>query len=69
MLTQQRTMSLIPSLKVVNNGSAITWPASVDWAAATAPTLSASPLVDYFVFTTNDGGTTWYGFTAGQAMA
>lgn len=57
------------TLKVVNDGSAITWPASVDWAAATAPTLSASPLVDYFVFTTNDGGTTWYGFTAGQAMA
>lgn len=57
------------TLKVTNDGSAITWPASVDWAAATAPTLSASPLVDYFVFTTNDGGTTWYGFTAGQAMA
>lgn len=57
------------TLKVVNDGNAITWPASVDWAAATAPTLSASPLVDYFVFTTNDGGTTWYGFTAGQAMA
>jgi hypothetical protein len=24
--------------------------------------------VDYFVFTTNDGGTTWYGFVAGQDL-
>ena len=57
------------TLKVVNNGSAITWPASVDWPAATAPTLSASGATDVFVFYTHDGGTTWYGFTAGQAMA
>jgi len=57
------------TLKVVNDGNAITWPASVDWPAATAPTLSASGETDYFVFLTHDGGTTWYGFTAGQAMA
>ena len=57
------------TLKVVNDGNAITWPASVDWPAATAPTLSASGATDYFVFMTHDGGTTWYGFTAGQAMA
>jgi hypothetical protein len=57
------------TLKVTNDGSAITWPASVDWAAATAPTLSASPLIDIFVFMTSDNGTIWYGFTAGQAMA
>jgi hypothetical protein len=57
------------TLKVVNDGNAITWPASVDWPAATAPTLSASGATDYFVFITHDGGTTWYGFTAGQAMA
>ena len=57
------------TLKVVNNGSAITWPASVDWPAATAPTLSASGATDVFVFYTHDGGTTWYGFTAGQGMA
>ena len=57
------------TLKVVSNGSAITWPTSVDWPAATAPTLSASGETDYFVFLTHDGGTTWYGFTAGQAMA
>ncbi len=62
------------SLKVVQDASAsgftLTWPGAVDWAAATAPTLTATAsAVDYFVFTTNDGGTTWYGFTAAQAMA
>jgi len=65
------TSGLVSSftLKVVNNGSAITWPASVDWPGGTAPTLSASGATDVFVFFTHDGGTTWYGFTAGQAMA
>lgn len=62
------------SLKLVQDASAsgftVTWPASVDWPAATAPTLTATAsAVDYFVFITHDGGTTWYGFTAGQALA
>ena len=59
------------TLKVVQDSSArtITWPSSVDWAAATAPTITAtSGGVDVFVFVTYDGGTTYYGFTAGQAM-
>lgn len=59
------------TLKVIQDSSArtITWPSSVDWAAATAPTITAtSGGVDVFVFTTYDGGTTYYGFTAGQAM-
>ena len=59
------------SLKVTQDSTArtITWPSSVDWAAATAPTLTAtSGGVDVFVFITYDGGTTYYGFTAGQAM-
>jgi hypothetical protein len=59
------------TLKIIQGSTAraITWPSAVDWAAATAPTLTATDNgVDYFVFTTNDGGTTWYGFTAGQAM-
>ena len=47
-----------------------TWPASVDWAAATAPTLtSGSGKIDVFTFFTLDAGTIWYGFTAGQDMA
>ena len=59
-------------LKVVQDSTArtITWPASVDWAGATAPTLSTgSGDVDVFVFFTVDNGTTWYGFTAGQVMS
>ena len=58
-------------LKIIQDSSAraITWPSSVDWPAATAPTLTATNNgVDVFVFTTCDGGTIWYGFTAGQAM-
>ena len=60
------------TLKVTQDSSArtITWPSSVDWAAATAPTITAtSGGVDMFVFTTSDGGTTYYGFVAGQALA
>jgi len=60
------------TLKVVQDSTArtITWPASVDWAGGTAPTISTdSGAVDYFVFITTDGGTTYYGFTAGQALA
>ena len=60
------------SLKVIQGATArtITWPSSVDWAGGTAPTLStANDAVDVFVFFTHDGGTTYYGFTAGQAMA
>jgi len=59
------------SLKVIQDSTArtITWPTSVDWAAATAPTLTiTSGGVDVFVFVTYDGGSNYYGFTAGQAM-
>lgn len=57
------------SLKLINGGSATqTWPTTVDWPAATAPTLTASG-TDVLVFITCDGGTTWYGFTAGLALA
>ena len=58
-------------LKVIQDSSArtITWPSSVDWPAATAPTLTATNNgVDVFVFFTIDGGTTYYGFVAGQAL-
>lgn len=59
------------TLKVIQGATArtITWPTSVDWAGGTAPTLSTGDDdVDIFVFLTNDGGTTYYGFTAGQDM-
>jgi hypothetical protein len=57
------------TLIVTNGGSAtLTWPPAVDWAAATAPTLTAAG-IDVLVFTTIDGGTIWYGFLAGAALA
>ena len=60
------------TLKIIQDSTArtITWPASVDWAGGTAPTIStANNAVDIFTFYTIDGGTAYYGFTAGQAMA
>jgi len=59
------------TLKVVQDSTArtITWPASVDWPRAVTPTLSTGPgEVDVFVFYTADGGTTFYGFVAGQEL-
>ena len=57
------------SIKLINGGSATqTWPTTVDWPAATAPTLTTSG-TDVLVFITCDGGTTWYGFVAGLALA
>jgi hypothetical protein len=60
------------TIEVIQDSTArtVTWPSSVDWPSGTAPTLSTtSGAVDVFVFTTRNGGTTWYGFTAGQAIA
>jgi hypothetical protein len=61
------------SIEIIQDASAsgytVTWPASVDWPAATAPTLTATAsAVDVFVFTTRDGGSNWLGFVAGQAL-
>lgn len=45
----------------------ITWPASVKWPSGVAPTpTSTNNKVDVFTLLTYDGGTTWYGFNAGQ---
>lgn len=61
------------SLELIQDASAsgytVTWPTSVDWPSATAPTLTATAsAVDVFVFYTRDSGTTWQGFIAGQAQ-
>jgi hypothetical protein len=64
------------SLKIVQDASAsgytVTWPAAVVWPSSSqyqatgAPRItSTASAVDQFVFYTHDGGTTWYGFTAG----
>ena len=55
-------------LYLTNGGSqTVNWPASVDWAGGSAPDLTSSGL-DVLVFTTVDGGTTWFGFVAGLDM-
>jgi hypothetical protein len=47
-------------------GRTVTWPATVDWPGATAPTLtSTANRVDKFVFTAIDGSN-WLGSNAGQ---
>lgn len=50
-----------------SGGHAVTWP-SVLWAGGTEPVVTTTAsAVDVFTFFAI--GTTWYGFTAGQAMA
>ena len=60
------------TLRIIQGSTArtITWHSSIKWASDTAPTLSTGDDdVDIFVFYTVDGGTTYYGFTAGQDMS
>ena len=53
---------------LTNGGSqTVNWPAAVDWAGGTAPTLTTAGR-DVLTFTTVDGGTIWYGFAAGLDM-
>lgn len=51
-------------LELTNGGSAsVAWPASVDWPAGTAPTLTAAGK-DLLVFVTRDAGTTYHGMVS-----
>ena len=57
------------TLVLTNGGSqTVTWPASVDWPAATAPELTAAG-VDLLTFFTVNGGTTWHGMAASTGSA
>ena len=49
-------------LLILTNGGSqtVNWPASVDWAGGSAPSLTSSG-VDLLVFVTVDGGTIWHG--------
>ena len=58
------TLKVTPSATVT-----VTWPASVDWAGGTAPDAPAVGETDVLSFYTTDGGTTYYGFQVGDAMA
>ena len=67
-VTSGRSVGFV--LKVTAGGAhTLTWPASVDWPGGTAPDAPASGETDVLVFITHDGGTTWYGFLAGDALA
>ena len=56
-------------LFLTNGGSqTVNWPGTVDWASATAPTLTASG-VDWLVFATKNGGSLWNGAVVGLDMS
>jgi len=51
-------------------GRVVTWPGSVSWSGAVAPSLStAANSIDIVVFESIDGGTNWYGSLVGTAFA
>ena len=47
----------------------ITYPSSVVWSGGITPTTPANGETDVYTFYTDDGGTTYYGFQAGDALA
>lgn len=56
-------------LNVTNGGSqTVNYPSSVDFVAGAAPALTAAG-IDTLVFLTWDGGTVWFCFVVGQAVA
>jgi hypothetical protein len=60
------------TVRVIQDSTArtIAWPNSVDWSGGSAPAISTgNGAVDVFVFFTTDGGTTWFGFLSGKALA
>ncbi len=51
-------------------GRTVTWPGSVKWSAGAAPTLpTTGNAVSILSFLTINGGSTWFGFVAGEDMA
>ena len=58
------TLKVTPSATVT-----ITWPSSVKWAGGTAPSAPASGETNAFTFYSTDGGTSYYGFHAGDAYS
>ena len=55
------------AVEINGDGSAITWPDSVKWHEATAPTATATK--ELYTFVTTDGGTTYYGRKAAEDIA
>tara|TARA_R110001632_G_scaffold182116_1_gene302170 strand:- start:442 stop:1080 length:639 start_codon:yes stop_codon:yes gene_type:complete len=55
------------SVEIVGDASVITWPSSIKWHLATAPTATATK--ELYTFVTTDGGTTYYGKKAAEGIA
>ena len=55
------------SVEIVGDASVITWTSSIKWHLATAPTATATK--ELYTFVTTDGGTTYYGKKAAEAIA
>ncbi|WP_434115839.1 hypothetical protein [Paraburkholderia caffeinilytica] len=61
------TMALFVVVVANVAGASINWPASVRWPGGAAPALTGTAgKTDTFVLYTQDGGTTYHGFVAGQ---
>ena len=58
------TLKVTPSATIT-----VTWPSSVIWSGGTTPTVPANGETDVYTFYTDDGGTTYYGFQVGDAVA
>ena len=58
------TLKVTPSATIT-----VTWPSSVIWSGGIAPTAPANGETDVYSFYTDDGGTTYYGFVSGDALA
>jgi hypothetical protein len=72
--TNPATSGLVSSftlwLRQDGTGSrAVVWPAAVKWPSGVAPVISSGVnKMDIYVFSTGNGGTTWYGMTAAQDL-
>jgi len=58
------TLKVTPSATIT-----VTWPSSVVWSGDITPTAPANGETDVYTFYTDDGGTTYYGFQVGDALA
>ena len=58
------TLKVTPSATIT-----VTWPSSVIWSGGITPTAPANGETDVYTFYTDDGGTTYYGFVSGDALA
>jgi len=63
------TVGSVTLIITAGGAHTLTWPAAVAWEGGIAPDAPANGETDVFTFMTTDGGTIWFGFNAGDAMA